>query len=118
MKNTATNKKDEKPAKKTASSAKKTTTTAQSTTKTATASAKGKVKAKASAAEELKELFEDALKDIYWAEKALTKALPKMHKNATAAKLKDGLAEHLTETEQQVKRLEEVFRLMGKKAVA
>lgn len=123
MKTTATNKKDEKPAKKTTSSAKKTTTTAKSTTKTAAAktaaaSAKGKVKAKASAAEELKELFEDALKDIYWAEKALTKALPKMHKNATSAKLKDGLAEHLTQTEQQVKRLEEVFRLMGKKAVA
>lgn len=118
MKSTTTNKKEEKPVKKTTNSAKKTTSTAKSTSKTATTSTKGKVKAKATAAEELKELFEDALKDIYWAEKALTKAIPKMHKNATSEKLKDVLAEHLTETEQQIKRLEEVFRLIGKKAVA
>ncbi|WP_237241773.1 DUF892 family protein [Sphingobacterium sp. B29] len=40
------------------------------------------------AAKDLAELFEDGLKDIYWAEKALIKALPKMEKNATAEKLK------------------------------
>lgn len=66
----------------------------------------------------LMELFEDELKDIYWAEKALTKALPKMAKNATSQELIDAIEEHLEETEQQVKKLEEVFELMDKKPVA
>ena len=76
------------------------------------------VDAKSSAAEKLRELFVDSLKDIYWAEKALTKAIPKMAKNATSAKLTAGLTSHLVETEGQISRLEQVFKLIGEKAVA
>ena len=87
--------------------------------KTGTGSSKaGQVKPKSSAAEGLRELFVDSLKDIYWAEKALTKALPKMAKNASTAKLVTAINEHLSVTEEQVKRLEEVFASIGEKAVA
>jgi len=68
--------------------------------------------------EGLRKLFEDQLKDIYWAEKALTKALPKMIKKATHEELVDALTEHLSVTEGQVKRLEEVFNSIGTKATA
>jgi ferritin-like metal-binding protein YciE len=67
---------------------------------------------------ELKDLFEDGLKDIYWAEKALVKALSKMQKNATDEKLKNAIAQHLIETEEHVSRLEECFESIGKKAQA
>lgn len=67
---------------------------------------------------QLMKLFEDELKDIYWAEKALTKAIPKMIKNATAPELIDALTSHLEETENQVTRLEQVFESIEKKAVA
>jgi ferritin-like metal-binding protein YciE len=83
-----------------------------------TASKAGKVKAKSSAAEGLKELYIDSLKDIYWAEKALLKALPKMAKNATSEKLADAINSHITETEEQITRLEKVFEIAGKKASA
>ena len=78
----------------------------------------GVTKAKSNAASGLTELFEDGLKDIYWAEKALTKALPTMAKNATSADLIEALNSHLTETEEHVTRLEKVFELIGKKATA
>ena len=67
---------------------------------------------------QLEKLFIDALKDIYWAEKALTKALPKMQKAATTEELKSAIEEHLAQTQQQVSRAEEVFELFGKKAQA
>ena len=67
---------------------------------------------------QLMKLFEEELKDIYWAEKALTKAIPKMIKNATSGDLVEALENHLGETEEQVKRVEQVFELTGKKAVA
>ena len=76
------------------------------------------VKPKSDAAEGLRELFVDSLKDIYWAEKALTKALPKMAKNATSENLIKAINEHLTVTEGQIGRLEEVFKLIGEKASA
>jgi ferritin-like metal-binding protein YciE len=60
-------------------------------------------------------LFEDELKDIYWAEKALTKAMPKMIKKATSQELIDALTSHLVETENQVTRLEQVFKSIDKK---
>lgn len=82
------------------------------------ASAQGIVQPKKSAAEGLRELFVDSLKDIYWAEKALTKALPKMAKNSSAPKLVEAINEHLKVTENQVARLEEVFASIGEKAVA
>lgn len=76
------------------------------------------VKAKSGAAKDLRELFEDQLKDIYWAEKALTKAIPTMIENATSDELVDALSEHLTVTEQQVERLDEIFKTIGVKAEA
>ena len=66
----------------------------------------------------LLKLFEDSLKDIYWAEKALTKAIPKMVKKATSDELVQALENHLEETEQQVTKVEQVFEIIGKKAVA
>lgn len=62
----------------------------------------------------LMRLFEDELKDIYWAEKALTKALPKMVKNATSPELVEAIEDHLSETETQVKKVEDIFSVLGK----
>ncbi|MGE8429681.1 MAG: ferritin-like domain-containing protein [Sphingobacterium sp.] len=70
------------------------------------------------AAKDLAELFEDGLKDIYWAEKALIKALPKMEKNATEEKLKKAISKHLVETEDHVKRLEQCFEILELKPKA
>lgn len=67
---------------------------------------------------QLQELFLNELKDIYWAEKALTKAIPKLIKNATSEELIAALENHLKETEEQVARAEQVFELIGEKAVA
>jgi ferritin-like metal-binding protein YciE len=98
---------------------KNTSTAATKTKSTGTQTkSKGTVKAKSSAAEGLRELFVDSLKDIYWAEKALTKALPKMAKNATSEDLINTINDHLTVTEEQVSRLEQVFDLIGEKASA
>ena len=77
-----------------------------------------KIQSKEDAASGLKDLFEESLKDIYWAEKALTKALPKMLKNATSPELRTALQEHLDVTKVQVSRLEEVFAVVGKKVQA
>jgi len=77
-----------------------------------------KIPAKKDAAKELSDLFEDGLKDLYWAEKALFKALPKMQKNATSPKLKKALEDHIGQTENHIKRLENCFDSLGKKAVA
>ena len=104
--------------------AKKAPTKKSSTKKVATkkaptkkASPKG-AKAKPDAAHGLRELFENELKDIYWAEKALTKAIPKMIKNATSAELVNALKDHLTVTEEQVTRLEQVFEAIDMKPQA
>lgn len=70
-------------------------------------------KTKPDIAEGLRDLFVDGLKDIYWAEKALTKAIPKMIKNATSEELIEALTNHLEETQEQVERLEEVFVSIG-----
>lgn len=121
MKDTTTPKKDMKDMK---SETAKSTKTAASKTAKPTAALKNEIErkhmvdAKSSAAEKLRALFVDSLKDIYWAEKALTKAIPKMAKNATSAKLTAGLTSHLVETEGQISRLEQVFKLIGEKAVA
>jgi ferritin-like metal-binding protein YciE len=65
------------------------------------------------AAENLHELFVDELKDIYDAEKQLTKALPKMAKAADSEELRTAFEEHLEITRMQVNRLEEVFKSLG-----
>jgi ferritin-like metal-binding protein YciE len=67
------------------------------------------------AATSLQELFIEELRDTYDAEKRLVKALPKMAKAAGARELQTALTSHLRETEKQVTRLEQVFRIMGKK---
>ena len=64
----------------------------------------------------LEELFLEQLKDIYWAEKHLLKALPKMEKAATSEELKQSFADHLEVTRQQVERLEQAFGMFDKKA--
>ena len=69
-------------------------------------------------AQGLRDLFEDELKDIYWAEKALTKAIPKMVKNASSEELVAALDDHLEVTKGHVERLEEAFRILGKTARA
>ena len=67
---------------------------------------------------EFHEFFVDELKDIYWAEKHLVKALPKMQKAATSEELRSAFAEHLEVTKNHVARLEQVFELMGEKVQA
>jgi ferritin-like metal-binding protein YciE len=62
-----------------------------------------------SSMESLEELLQEEVKDLYDAEKQLTKALPKMIKKATADALKEALESHLRETEQHVERLEQIF---------
>jgi ferritin-like metal-binding protein YciE len=66
----------------------------------------------------LNELFLDELKDIYWAEKHLAKALPKMAKAATSDELRTAIENHLAETENQITRLESAFESIDEKAVA
>ncbi len=66
----------------------------------------------------LEKFMVDSLKDMYWAEKHLTKALPRLAKAATSEELKQALQDHLTVTEERVARLEQVFELMGKKPQA
>jgi ferritin-like metal-binding protein YciE len=66
----------------------------------------------------MEDLLCDQLGDLYDAEQRLTKALPKMAKAAHDAKLKAGFEQHLKETEGQVRRLEEAFKLLGKEPKA
>jgi ferritin-like metal-binding protein YciE len=61
----------------------------------------------------LRELFHDTLKDIYFAEKKILSALPKMSKAAQAKELKAAFDKHETETEGHVGRLEKVFEEIG-----
>lgn len=62
-----------------------------------------------------RKLMIEELKDLYNAEKQLTKALPKLARNATSDELRDLLETHLAETEQQVTRLEDAFEMLGEK---
>ena len=64
------------------------------------------------------DLFLHQLQDVYYAENQITKALPKMIDKATDGGLKAGFKTHLSETEGQIKRLEQVFDLLGEKAKA
>ncbi|HEX3768462.1 MAG TPA: ferritin-like domain-containing protein [Puia sp.] len=61
----------------------------------------------------LMDFFHDEIKDIYWAEKHLLKAIPKMSKAATAPELKEAFNNHLEETRGHVERLEQVFEMLG-----
>ena len=64
----------------------------------------------------LQDLFHDTLKDIYFAEKKILVALPKMAKAANSDELRAAFEKHEAETEGQVKRLEQVFAELGEKA--
>ncbi|WP_044563162.1 ferritin-like domain-containing protein [Azospirillum sp. B4] len=63
--------------------------------------------------ESMNDLFVHQLKDIYYAEKRILKALPDMIDKATNVELKQGFETHLRETEGQIQRLEQVFQLHG-----
>src|SRR5436190_23104837 len=65
----------------------------------------------------LEDLFVHLLKDIYYAEKQILKALPRMAEKAHSAQLRKALLHHLTETEGQVDRLEQVFALCNRKPI-
>jgi ferritin-like metal-binding protein YciE len=69
-------------------------------------------------AKQLDTLFHDTLKDIYFAEKKILATLPKMEKAAQAGELKKAFANHRTETEGHVARLEKVFAIIDKKPQA
>lgn len=62
---------------------------------------------------QLEKLLINSIKDIYWAESQLIKTLPTMRDNATTAELKMIIQEHIMQTEDHVKRLEEIFTLLG-----
>ncbi|WP_201832929.1 ferritin-like domain-containing protein [Microvirga zambiensis] len=64
----------------------------------------------------LNDLFLHTLKDIFYAEKQILKALPKMAKNAESEELRQAFETHLEETEGQIERLEQVFEMLGKPA--
>jgi ferritin-like metal-binding protein YciE len=64
----------------------------------------------------LEDLFHDTLKDIYYAERKILKALPKMARAASSPDLKAAFLKHKDETEGHVERLQQVFELMGKRA--
>jgi ferritin-like metal-binding protein YciE len=61
----------------------------------------------------MNDLFIHQLQDVYYAEKQLVKALPKMAEKATDKQLKQGFLAHLDETRTHVQRLEEIFRMHG-----
>jgi ferritin-like metal-binding protein YciE len=61
------------------------------------------------------DLFLHTLQDVYYAENKIIKSLPEMIETASNAQLKQGLQAHLAETEGQVRRLEQVFQMLGKR---
>lgn len=63
----------------------------------------------------LEDLFHETLKDIYYAERKILKALPKMARGAQDEKLKAAFLQHKEETEVQVERLQQVFEIIGKR---
>ncbi|MFT3730438.1 MAG: ferritin-like domain-containing protein [Hyphomicrobium sp.] len=68
--------------------------------------------------ENLEDLFNHTLEDIYFAEMKLVKALPKMAKASDSAALGKAFMGHLEETKEHVERLEEVFKMLGRKPKA
>jgi ferritin-like metal-binding protein YciE len=66
----------------------------------------------------MQQLLMDELKDLYSAEKQITRALPKMAKATTSPELKQAFEMHLEQTKGHVERLEKIFEILGKKATA
>lgn len=97
--------------------------TTKTAAKTATKKPASKAKATPSKSDkpegnEFQDFFVDGLKDIYWAEKHLAKALPKMQKATTSEDLAMAFEKHTQETKQHAEILEQVFELLEEKAVA
>lgn len=86
--------------------------------KNPSAAAKSEKTMEATYSQEFKDFFVDEIKDIYWAEKHLTKAIPKMQKAATSGDLKKAFGDHLEATKTHVTRLEQIFEILGVKAQA
>ncbi|MDO5509098.1 MAG: ferritin-like domain-containing protein [Weeksellaceae bacterium] len=76
------------------------------------------IEPKEGAAETLRDLFLDGLKDLYWAENHLIKGFEKLHANATSEELQTNIKEHISETKKHIKRLDEAFSKLGEKAEA
>ena len=64
----------------------------------------------------LEKLFHETLKDVYYAERKVLKALPKMARGAQSPELKAAFEKHKDETEGQIERLQQVFEILGKRA--
>lgn len=64
----------------------------------------------------MEDLFLDEIRDLYDAERQLTKALPEMARAASSDELRDAFEEHLEQTENHVRRLERIFEALGEKA--
>jgi ferritin-like metal-binding protein YciE len=90
--------------------------TAQANSKKTASKPTGAQKGENQSGSMLQDFFLESLKDIYWAEKALTKALPKMSKSATSPELKKAFDQHVEVTKKQIVRLEQVFEQLGEKA--
>lgn len=86
--------------------------------KTSSKSQKGSQsgKSKGTESNKIHELFENQLRDLYWAEKELSRFMPELVKNVTSEELISTLEEHMEITEKQIKRLENVFELIGSRA--
>jgi ferritin-like metal-binding protein YciE len=104
-----------KSTKKTVKAAKKSAKGAPRQHRTPTA-VPGRKSVKRKEPAELSELFEHGLKDILWAENALTKAIPKMIRKAKDGNLKAALEAHLSVTMHQAEKIKEIFALMDKPA--
>lgn len=94
---------------------------AKKSSKTSAGNGKSNTSAGASTSDEtsmMEEFFTDELKDIYWAEKHLVKALAKLEKAATSSELKKSFADHAGVTKEHISRLEQAFGLLGKKPQA
>ncbi|WP_432713701.1 ferritin-like domain-containing protein [Pedobacter sp.] len=96
----------------------KTSTTKSTATKAEKASSPKAGKTGKMEDSEFHKFFVDELKDIYWAEKHLVKALPKMKKAATSPELAAAFDKHTQETQVHIETLEQVFELLGEKASA
>ncbi|MDM7852468.1 YciE/YciF ferroxidase family protein [Pseudochrobactrum kiredjianiae] len=64
----------------------------------------------------LNDLFYDTLKDIYYAERKIVKALPKMARAASSPELKTAFEKHKDQTQEHIERLQQAFELLGKRA--
>lgn len=106
------------PTKKNTATSKKASTASKNTTKKSVAPAKKAAATKPSNGHrsDLEKIMKDMMKDIYWAEKNLQKALGKLAKNASHPELSDAYLKHQEQTGMQIERLEQAFDMLGAKA--